>query len=151
MLQLAGLVASVSVVCLASAQSFESKALPSTHCECGWPPRVRDLVNIDSLNDPAANQFGQVALQPGATHTIYTVPAGKSLVVTSFAIGTEYWALQEITGGGAIWKTSLSGASFNYSGGPGVKFSPGAAVAIYNGLGGYERQTTYKLVGYLAE
>ena len=147
-----GLLAAMSLVCLASGQTFNDKALPvACRCQHAWPPKLQDMVNVDSLNDPASNQFGQVELQPGASHPIFSVPSGQYLVVTAFSVGSEYWALQEVLGSAVTWKTLLSGASFNFSGGPGVAFAPNSDVRIYNGLGGYARTTGYKLVGYLTD
>jgi len=149
--QAAGLLIAASLICLASAQSFNATALPAAcRCHDTWP-RLQDIVNLDALNDPASNQDGTVELVPGATHAIYTVPSGKHLVVTAFNVGDQYWALQEIAGSTVTWRTTLFGASFNYSGGPGVVFAPNSVLAIYNGLGGYSRRTGYKLVGYLTE
>ncbi len=49
-------------------------------CTCCWPPAVRDIVNVDS------DQTSAIVVPDGGISpaSLYTVPAGKKLIITDF-------------------------------------------------------------------
>ena len=55
---------------------------PEPICPCCWPPVPRDIVNVDS------DQTSPIVVPDGGVTpaSIYTVPAGKHLVVTNFEV-----------------------------------------------------------------
>lgn len=135
-----------------------------------WPPRVSDIVNVQSQ--------AELLLRPGLSQAIYEVPAGKWLVVSDVTVSYLGWGryrgvqVEERLGdtrtiklGDALFLGSLENqphdevgtnepvvdfAPRHFSSPTGIVFAPGSKVQLVyadRGVGGVD--VTYNLVGYL--
>ncbi len=127
----------------AQAQTF---AVPD---RCCWPPKPSTMVTI----------CGEQLLQPGQSLAVYSVPAGKTLVVTEARVrggGGPVLSLLEDLGGTLTLKRSIieicSGSNseppaVSGAAGIGATFSSGSVVTLLSSANAIAR---YEIIGYLA-